>query len=800
MIKLILITAFRSLLKHRNISLINLIGLIGGLASFLFALHYIVFEFSYDSFFPKHENVYRVNREVTKEGEILYKGAKTPSGLFFAIKEEIPEVEANALAYFEKCQVLFEDTWYANQDVLWVSEDFEKVFPLEMVSGIADYYRPRVGIISETAAKALFRDKNPVGEIMEVNGEMPIEITGVFKDLPSNTHLTAQYFISYRTWIEMGAIPASGNWGGGAWWNYIRLKDGASSGLVLSKINGFTSSYMGFLANDNREASFSLQPLRDLHFIKGMDGEMGAITNFSSLVNLAVIALFTLIIAWINYVNLLTAHAQTRIHQIKMRKLVGATNMHIWHQSLAETIILNLMALVVSFIIYRIFLNPFARLFNVPLQDAVVPMGMVILVLVGVVALGVLFSSLYYGIDLAKSGTAGEMHLTRKGHFKQGLVVVQMALSIIFLISTMMVYRQISFMKNKDLGLTLDGVILCTGPASMNPNPKKRQIYQAFKDELLQYGGFESVSFNLFVPGVEPSGLGHAEFHNPTKGIVPGVTFYENNADEGFIDVYELKLMAGKNFNVAAEQNYNDIVINESALNLLGFDNPEEAIGNWIFRRGNDTTRYEITGVVADFHNEGLQKPIYPIVWNNSYPREFGYFAIRVNTNNLQESVNRLREVWGNHYTKDELDFAFADQQFNRQYESENRYSSFYIWLTLLSVFILSIGLYGLINYYLGRRRKEISLRKVNGATVMQIVFLMNKDFLIWVTIAFIVALPVAWYVMKTWLSNFAYRTGMSWWIFLLAGFAVFLLTLLTVSLQSWKAATKNPVEELRYE
>jgi putative ABC transport system permease protein len=800
MIKLILITAFRSLLKYRNISLINLIGLIGGLASFLFALHYIVFEFSYDSFFPKHENVYRVNREVTKEGEILYKGAKTPSGLFFAVKEEIPEVEANALAYFEKCQVLFEDTYYANQDVLWVSEDFEKVFPLEMVSGIADYYRPRVGIISETAAKALFRDKNPVGEIMEVNGEMPIEITGVFKDLPSNTHLTAQYFISYRTWIEMGAIPASGNWGGGAWWNYIRLQDGASSDLVLSKINGFTSSYMGFLSNDNRKATFSLQPLRDLHFIKGMDGEMGAITNFSSLINLAVIALFTLIIAWINYVNLLTAHTQIRIHQIKMRKLVGATNMHIWHQSLAETIILNLLALVVSFVIYRVFLNPFARLFNVPLQDAVIPMGVVVLVLVGIVTLGVLLSSMYYGVDLAKSDPAGGSPQTKKGHFKQGLVVVQMALSIIFLIGSVMVYRQISYMKNKDLGLTLDGVILCTGPASMNPNPKKRQIYQAFKDELLQYGGFESVSFNLFVPGIEPTGLGHAEFHNPSKGILPGVTFYENNADEGFIDVYELNLLAGKNFNDAAEQNYNDIMINESALNLLGFDNPEEAVGNWIFRRGNDTTRYEITGVVADFHNEGLQKPIYPIVWNNSYPREFGYFAIRVNTNNLQESVNRLREIWNKHYTKDELDFAFADQQFNRQYESENRYSSFYLWLTLLSIFILTIGLYGLIVFYLGRRKKEISLRKVNGATIAQIVFLLNKDFLIWVGVAFLLAVPVGWYAINAWLRNFAYRTDMSWWVFLSAGLFVLILTILTVSWQSYKAASKNPVEELRYE
>ena len=800
MIKLILITAFRSLLKYRNISIINLVGLIGGFASFLFALHYIVFEFSYDSFFPKPENVYRVNREVTKEGEILYNGAKTPSGLFFAIKEEIPEVEANGLAYFEKCQVLFEDTYYANQDFLWVSEDFEKVFPLEMVEGIADYSRPRVGIISETAAKALFRDKNPIGLVMEVNGEMPIEITGVFKDLPSNTHLTAQYFVSYRTWIEMGAIPARGNWGGGAWWNYIRLKDGASPELVEAKINSFTGSYMGFLANDNRKATFSLQPLRDLHFIKGMDGEMGAITNYSSLVNLAVIALFTLIIAWINYVNLLTAHTQARILQIKMRKLVGATNMHIWHQSLAESIIINLLALFVSFIIYRIFLNPFARLFNIPLQDAVIPMGIIVLVLLGVVALGVLFSSLYYGVDLAKWGTGNDSHLATKGHFKQGLVVVQMALSIFFLISTMMVYRQISFMKNKDLGLTLDGVILCTGPASMNPNPQKRHIYQAFKNELLKHAGFESVTFNLFVPGVEPSVLGHTEFHNPGKGIIPGVTFYENNADEGFIDVYELNLLAGNNFSLAWEQNFNHIIINEKALSLLGFDNPADAIGRWIYRRGNDTTRYEITGVLADFHNEGLQKPLYPIVWSNSYPREFGYFAIRVNTGNLKESVNTLRTVWDKHYTKDELDFVFADQQFNRQYESESRYSRFYIWLTVLSVFILSIGLYGLINFYLGKRRKEISLRKVNGATVIQVMILMNKNFLLWVLVAFAFAFPVAWYVITTWLRNFAYRTELGWMVFVMAGLFVLLLTLLSVSLQTWKAATRNPVEELRYE
>lgn len=223
--------------------------------------------------------MYRINWEVTKQGETIYDGAKSPRGLFYAIRQEIPEVEANGCAYFEKCQVLFEETDHANQDILWISEDFENVFPLQMVKGIADYSKPRLGIISETAANALFHNEDPIGKIMLVNGEMHIEITGVL-DLPSNTHLTAQYFVSYKTWIEMGIMNDRADWRGGGWWNYIRLKMCSSPEQTLSKINGFTNAYMGFLANDNRKASFSLQPLSDLHYIKGIEGELGGYHKF----------------------------------------------------------------------------------------------------------------------------------------------------------------------------------------------------------------------------------------------------------------------------------------------------------------------------------------------------------------------------------------------------------------------------------------------------------------------------------------------------------------------------------------
>lgn len=800
MLKIILLSAFRSLRKYRQMSLINLLGLVAGLTSFLFIIHYVVYEYSFDSFFRQPGNVYRVNWEVTREGETLYKGAKSPRGLFYAVKEEIPEVEAAGCAYFEKCQVLYENTYFANQDFLWVSEDFENVFPLEMIDGVADYSRPRAGTISETAAKALFHDQNPVGKIMEVNGEMPIEITGVFKDLPSNTHLTAQYFVSYETWVEMGAIRNRADWRYGGWWNYIRLKQGASPEHVLARINGFNEKYMGFLANDNRVSEFTLQPLRDLHFIRGIEGEMGAATNHSSLINLVIIALFTLFIAWINYVNLLTAHNQSRALQIKMRKLIGASDWHIWHQSLAESLLINLSALVISFLIYKTFLNFFAKIFSIPLQQAFVPSGYIILIMMGVVILGVFFSSLYYGFDLARTSIRSEKQKGRGGHFKQGLVVVQMALSILFLISTIMVYRQVTFMKNKDLGIELDGVIILTGPASLNPDPQKRQKYQAFKNELLTYAGIESVTFNMFVPGIEPSTLGHSGFLNPSAGADPGILFYENNADEGFLNTYRIKLLAGKNFEQAAELNFRKVIVNETSLRHLGFTTPDAAVGSWIYRRGGDTTRLEVIGVVADFHNEGLQKPIYPIVWSNGYPREFGYFAVRVNTNNVHESVRTMKTVWERHYTKDAFDYAFADRQFNLQYTSEYRYSRFYLWLTVLSIAISTIGLFGLIVFYLAKRHKEIALRKVSGASIAEVIFLLNRDFIRWVGLAFVIACPVAWYAMNNWLQHFAFRTSLSWWIFLVAGLTVLFIAVFTVSWQSWRAATRNPVESLRYE
>ena len=660
MLKIVILSAIRSLLKYKQMSVINLLGLIFGLTSFLFAVHYVLYELSFDSFFPKNESIYRVNLKIEKEGETIYDGAKTPRALYFAMKREIPELEASGLAYFEKCLVNYEDVSYADQDILWVSEDFEKVFPLDMIEGVADYSRPRTGIISETAAKALYRNEDPIGKIMKVNEGMPIEITGIFKDLPPNTHFKARYFVSVKTWVEMGAIGEQGDWNWNGWWNYIKLSENSSPEATEAKINGFINTYMGFLAQNNRTGKYTLQPLKDLHFVQGIEGELGAVSYYSSLINLILIALLTLIIAWINYVSLSTAHAQARSTQVSMRKLIGASNTHLWQQSLAETFILNFAALLISIPLYFLFLNSFASFFNFPMNKAHIPVLYILVILVVIVLGGILFSSVYHGFELAKINNLKEQKKFKKGTAKKGLVIVQMALSIIFLISTLMVYRQISYMKNKDLGVTLDKVIVFNGPASLNSDPKKRNRYEGFESELLSQNEFRAATFNMFVPGQQPT-YGFHEFNNPSQGKNPDNLFFENNAGDGFIETFQLKLLAGKEFGKKEEQNYNKVIVSELGAQLLGFENPEDAIGRQIFRDDNDSTALEIIGVVADFHNEGLHKTIYPVVWNNQYPWEFGYFSVRINTSNVQETLKKLESIRKSHYPKVKFTFVFTN-------------------------------------------------------------------------------------------------------------------------------------------
>jgi putative ABC transport system permease protein len=799
MFRIYLISAWRTLVKNRGIAVINICGLTMGLTAFLFIAHYLFYEISFDSFFPGSASVYRINSDIKTGEEIFYHGTKTSRGLYFALKKDVPGIEANGDAYFESCLIRNGDKQLAQQRVLWVDDGFGKVFPFRFIKGADDFTRPLTGIISQSKAAGLFGNENPVGKIMKVNEGMPVEITGVFADLPSNTHFTADYFISLKTWEQYNWIRRTPDWNTNSYWNYVKLKPGVSVKNLEETLTGLVNTNTTRRVSQ-RTATIHLQPLSDLHFIRGLDGEMGSQTNQKSLVYLLIIALLTVIIAWINYVNLSTALAAKRTDEIGMRKLIGATGFHIWMQSFIETVILNLIAVILSVILYRVFLNAFAGYFEIPLSQAVFPVRYVIWSSLGVALIGMVFSSIYNTLTLAGLNPfAGKKTRQQSRIFQKGMVIAQMALSIIFISSTLIVYKQILFMKKAETGISLNQVITINAPASLNTDTAKRTKFLSFRRDLLQEPVFKSATANTFTPGESPR-YGYTEYMRPDAGIRPNASFFENNGDDGLIATFGLKLLAGRNFSSNPLDNRRKVMLNESSIRELGFSNPEDAIGKNIYRANRDTVPIEVIGVLADFHNEGLQKPIYPMVYNNGHPFEFGYYSVRLNTEDLPKAIERLRDIWASHYSSDPMYYFFADEFFFRQYQSESRFARFYTSLTLLSIIIACLGLYGLIVFYLNQKRKEIGLRKINGATAGEVMLMLNRDFIKWVVIAFVIATPVSYYIMQKWLQNFAYTTDLSWWIFALAGLISLGIALLTVSWQTWRASGMNPAEAFRYE
>jgi putative ABC transport system permease protein len=799
MFRIHFVSAIRTLLKNRGVSIINVCGLTMGLTAFLFIVHYLFYEISFDSFFPESKSIYRVNSDIKTGEELFYHGAKTSRGLYFACKKDVPGIEANGDAYFESCLIRFEEAQLAQQSVLWVDEGFEKVFPFHLTKGIIDFTRPLTGIIAESKVAPVFGKQDPIGKIMKVNEGMPVEITGVFEDLPSNTHLTADYFISVKTWEQYGWISRNPDWNSGGFWNYIKLKPGVKIKSIEETLTKLVNANTPRRVSE-RTATIHLQPVSDLHYIRGLEGEMGSQTNQKSLFFLFIIALLTILIAWINYVSLSTALASKRADEIGMRKLIGASKLHIWLQSFFETVILNLAAIMLSLVVYRILLNSFARFFEIPLSQAIFPAKYVIWSVIGIAFIGILLSSIYNTLTLVGLNPFnGKKVVKQNRSFQKGMVILQMALSIVFLIITLMVYKQILFMKKAALGLDLNNVITLNAPASLNSDTTRRTKFLSFRRELLREPEFKSVTANSFTPGESPR-YGNVEYVRPDAGVRPNSTFFENTGDDGMIETFGLKLIAGRNFSSLPSDNRRRVLLNESSIKELQFGSPEEAIGKYIYRANRDTVPIEIIGVIADFHNEGLQKPIYPMIYNNGHPFEFGYYSVRLTTNETSKALNKMKTIWLSHFPSDPMDFFYAQNFFFKQYHSETRFGKFHTSLTILSITIACLGLFGLIVFYLDQKQKEIGLRKINGARVAEIMLMLAREFARWLAIAFLIAAPVAWFVVDKWLQNFAYKTDLSWWIFALAGFSALCIAMLTVSWQSLRAATRNPVEALRYE
>jgi putative ABC transport system permease protein len=802
MIKITVKNSIRSFFKHINISLISLAGLVLAFTVFIFIGQYVLYENSFDKFWPGNKRIYRVTNVSTRNGEVVYNGAKSPRGIYFA-KDQIPEAEACGYAFFESCQIRKKPHSLFEQNVLWVSPGFQEVFDFEMKEGIATFEKTHTGIVSENKAKVLFGNDNPIGKIIKVNEGMPIEITGVFKDLPANTHLVADYFVSSRTWIDYGWISSQGGWTWNGWWTYFKLKEGAQPTNVEKKLEEMVKVHLPNLESENRTTRFSLQPLSTIHFDNSRKGDYGKKINKSTLINLLLFGVFVLIVAWINYINLSTALAIKKEKSIGIQKLVGANTTQQMLHVIIDNLLFNVLAGILAWLLYLITSPLFVRYFEIPIHQSYIPKGSIIGGFIVALVVGIVISSSYSIISILKINPFVHKTRIKEGVLQRGLIIAQLCITIMFISMSILIYRQISFMQEYDLGMKMDQVLVLSAPTSFNgqenpnrPENPKFDRFKNFRKSLLNNVMISSATAVDELPGLEMR-ASSVRYTRPNAEVDVNDRFSRISIDNGFVETFELQLISGRSL-PDMKMRYGQLaLINEESLKYFGFNDPQEAVGQ-IIQQGS--RQIKIYGVVKNFHFEGLQKRIYPIVMEFNHPTEFGYYPLKVNTRNITSVMKHIEGTWKQYYPNDPFNCFFQDEFYNRQYQAFKRTAKFNIIFALLSVFISCLGLYGVVMFYIARRRKEIGIRKVNGAPVANIMYRLNKNIIIWFIIAIILSMPLGIYLMTKWLENFAYKTNLSWWIFALSGLLALGIALLTVSWQSWKAATRNPVEALRYE
>ncbi|MGB8492185.1 MAG: ABC transporter permease [Bacteroidales bacterium] len=789
-------STWNHLRKNKFHALLNVFGLAAGLLFFVQLVIYIGYEKGYDKYFNSGDRVYRINYDITQNGEKVLHSAKTPRRLFRVLKEEIPEIEMSAMTYYEDVLVRYNEQLFSEQRDLWVQGDFTGIFELEMISGEAKLNDAWNCIISESKAREIFKNEDPIGKVILVNEGMHHKITGIFKDLPANCHIHCDYFMPIQTWVESGGIPHEENFFGSGWWTYVRIKKGADPRIVDKDLKQVVNKYFTFLERQKRTGKLSLQPLEKLHFSTDRDGEFGTSTGEKSVDALILTGALILIVIWMNYVNLSTAIARKRLDVFATHRKLGATRLTLFGMSLSEAVIINSAAIILALIMYFLTSDLFSRLINTPISDGFINYSNIIVLTGVLIVVGIIVMAFIGSIPSLKVNPAllRQKKITRNSG-SLWLVGIQFFMSCFLVICTLTVNRQIRFMEKADLGTDLNQVIVLRGAASTHTDSLRREHFNAFRDEVLQLNEFKSGTASMNVPG-QPMRF---RINNLSQPDISGELKREvtsGHIDDGYIDTYGLKLLAGRNFEQPIRLDSAKTIITESLVKILGFTSPEDAVGKQL-RIGNNN--FTIKGVVNDFHQEGLKRPSEPVIFIHRHPFEFGFYSFRTR-GDIQKSLAQLQLIWPKHYPNDPFDYFLSNEYFNLQYNEEIRLIRILTAFMLFAIMVTALGLFGLVSSIAEQRTKEIGFRKVNGATVKDIMFLMLSYFIRFEIPAFILACLLASVIMRKWLQGFAYQTTISWSIFALTGIIAFIIATVSVITQSYKAATKNPVDALRYE
>ncbi len=788
MIRNYLKIAYRNFVRNKTYSLINVLGLALSMFCAMLIILWINDEVSYESFWPNSERIYRLVQAPVFNDGTVFRVAASPAPMPEVIKEQNPGITAYtrfrpltdeaALIQYNEAQFY--------EDVTFADSTFFKVFQLPFLIGDATtaLFDPNSAVITAQIAEKYFgadwQQKEVLGKTITLNQNFNFAVSGVIEDLPSNTHFKVDILLPFRNLYEVGWDMG---WGNNYYYAYFLLGNEVDAEALSAQIAQYAAT------RDDIEDNFYLQVLDDIHLYSDFDIDVYGSTEprYPYVRIFVIVALAIILIACINFMNLSTAQSERRAKEIGLRKTVGSRRGQIVGQLLSESVLLSLLALVIAGVAVVLALPAFNSIVDkqIVLDSGNWPIGLSFVT--GAVVIGLLagsypalFLSGFKPVQVLKGGFTA-----RRGGtvFRRVLVVTQFAVTIILILGTTVVYKQFQYFMEKDLGYDKDLLVYMPVLGDIMDN------YNGFKNDLLQQPSLVGVTASNDIPihtvhatyGVDWDG----------KSDEDRILFHQFNVRFDYVETLGLEILEGRSFSTSFPADSTNYILNEEALRLTGITDP---IGKR-FRFDKEGT---IVGIVKDFNFKSLHQKVEPLLLHIG--NDINYIIVKVAPENTASSLSLIEQAWDKHNPNYPFEYHFLDEEYEQLYQSEQRMSAIFDYFTFFTLFIACLGLVGLINHMIEKRTKEVSIRKVLGASVSSILMLLSQEYVRLILIAFAIAIPVAHYFISDWLGNFAYRVAVPWWVYGVPGVLVLLVALLSVSAQTLRAARRNPVDSLRYE
>jgi len=801
--------AWRNLIKNKAFSIINITGLAIGLSCFLLITSYVTDELSYDRFYPNAQNIYRINSDIRFGGANMHMPLSSDMAGQL-MKKDYPQVENYTRIYTNNNNRLIKkNNDYINENkTANVDSTFFDVFQLPAIEGDVKHAldEPNTVVVTASTAKKYFGSTNVLGKTIEVKGDKNpfYKITGVIKDIPEDSHFHFDFFFTMRgVNYDWGQITSHN------FYTYLVLKPGTNYKVFDKNFDQYVEKYvfpyaskfmnissMADFKKAGNSIQYSLIPITKIHLYSDRTMELSPSGNIQYVYIFSAVALFILLIACINFMNLTTAYSSNRAKEVGIRKVLGTEKRNLVYQFLFESIMMVFLSLIIAIIIVRLVLPVFNNIANKEITISslfspyILPIIIALPFIVGLLAgsYPAFYLSSFKPIEILK----GKLNLgSKSGGLRSALVVFQFAVSIILIVGTIVIYKQLNYIQTKNLGYNKDQVLVVNGISALNDN------VAPFKNEVLQMPGVESGTISGYLPVSNSSRSDNTFSKESVMTSTNGFDMQNWYIDYDYIKTLGMKIVAGRNFSRDFGSDSSAVIINQATAQVLGYANP---VGQKVYQSQDDgkTKPLTIIGVVKDFNFESLHQNISPLCFSLGGGAGLGIF--KVHSANLSNLIAGIQNKWKTLAPGLPFNYRFLNESFDEMYRAEQRVGTLSIIFSVLAIFIACLGLFGLATFIAKQRTKEIGIRKVLGASVTSVTKMLSKDFIKLVIIACIIAIPLSYLAMNKWLQGFAYRIHISWWIFLIAGIMAILIALITVSFRAIKAAVANPVESLRSE